>query len=372
MPDSATVIDERFMQAALLLAAKGQGSVEPNPMVGCVLVRDNQIIGQGHHARFGGPHAEVAALDSLPNIGDARGATAYVTLEPCCHHGKTPPCSEALIVAGVQRVVVAVQDPHTKVDGGGLMQLHEAGISTTVGVLKREARQLIAPYLKRVQHQMAYVIAKWAMTMDGKIATVTGESQWITGQQSRAHVHTLRGRVDAIIVGMGTVRADDPLLTARPPGPRTARRVVFCRSRLPSVQSRLIQSIDDAPVTLIVSPLINDSDLQPLRQRKVEVFRCECDDARQMVMPALRHLADLGATNVLLEGGGQLLASFAAVDQIDECQMYVGPKIFAGDTAPGPIGGSGTLAIGDALQFDLESIDQFDDDIRVIYRRNRS
>lgn len=369
MPDSESAPDERFMQSALQLAAKGQGSVEPNPMVGCVLVRDNQIIGQGYHAQFGGPHAEVAALNSLRSIGDARGATAYVSLEPCCHHGKTPPCSEALIKAGVQQVVVAMQDPNVQVDGGGLMQLQRAGVSTQVGVLQRNAEKLLAPYLKVVQHRLPYVIAKWAMTMDGKIATSAGQSQWITGPESRAQVHTLRGRVDAIIVGIGTVQTDDPSLTARPPGPRTASRVVFCRSRLPSVDSQLIQSIDAAPVLLVVSPSITESDVQPLVGRGAEVFRCESSDAEQMVMQSLRFLAQRGATNVMLESGGELLASFSAANQIDECHLYLGPKVFGGATAPGPIGGEGVLSIDDAVSFELESIDQFAHDVRMIYRR---
>ncbi len=204
-------------------------------MVGCVIVRDGTVVGQGYHRQFGGPHAEIEALNSLAAASDAKGATAYVTLEPCCHHGKTPPCSEALISAGLTHVVVAMADPFAKVDGGGLRQLRDAGIETTVGVLSEKAEFLNAPYLKKVLTGKPWVIAKWAMTMDGRIATVSGQSQWITGQASRAEVHRLRGRTDAIAVGMGTVEADDPMLTARPPGPRIATRIVFCRHRLPSI-----------------------------------------------------------------------------------------------------------------------------------------
>ncbi len=369
MPDPASATDERLMRIALELATKGQGSVEPNPMVGCLLVRDGEIIGQGFHARFGGPHAEIAALKSLPHLDHARGATAYMTLEPCCHHGKTPPCSDALIAAGVDRVVVAMQDPHAQVDGGGLNQLREAGIAATVGVLQSDAEELNAPYLKRVRDRLPYVIAKWAMTIDGKISTVTGQSQWITGPQSRSRVHTLRGRVDAIVTGMGTIRADDPLLTARPRGPRTATRVVLCRSHLPDAHSRLMQSIDEAPITLIVSPTIDETGLKTLLECGADVLRCQSHDDAEMVMQTLRHLADSGATNVLLEAGGQLMGSFAAAGQIDECHVYLGAKIFGGVTAPGPIGGEGVLSIEQAMPLQLKAMDRFDDDVRLIYQQ---
>jgi diaminohydroxyphosphoribosylaminopyrimidine deaminase/5-amino-6-(5-phosphoribosylamino)uracil reductase len=369
MPDYDPAVDERWMQVALELAAGGQGHVEPNPLVGCVIVQQGDCIGQGFHARFGGPHAEVAALASLKNTHAARGSTAYVTLEPCCHYGKTPPCAAALIDAGIARVVMAMQDPFSRVNGGGLKQLADAGIATTVGVLNDRAQRLNAPYLKRLRHGFPYVIAKWAMTADGRIATAGGESQWITGEASRRQVHVLRGRVDAIITAMGTVEADDPLLTARPAGPRTARRVVFCRSRLPSLQSRLLTSIDQAPVMLVVAASIQAADLLPLRDVGVEVVRCPSDDAVEMVITALGQLASHDATNVMLEGGGALLASFLAADQIDECHVYIGAKIFGGRTAPGPFGGDGVLSMDQAFQLQLQAVDRLEDDVRVIYRR---
>lgn len=370
MTDSDSVADERFMQVAIELAAQGQGSVEPNPMVGCVIVRDGEITGRGFHAKFGGPHAEVVALESLTSRQHARGATAYVTLEPCCHHGKTPPCSQALIDAGIARVVVAMADPFPQVNGGGLQQLRDAAIITTVGVLRDQSASLNAPYLKRVQTGLPYVIAKWAMTADGRIATATGESKWITGPTSRSQVHRLRGRVDAIITGMGTVEADDPLLTARPPGPRTATRVIFCRHRLPALQSKLIQTVDVAPVLLITAKSFEDAGLDLLRQRGVEVYGCDTDDASEMTLAALAQLASNGATNVMLECGGQLLSSFLATDQLDECHVYVGPKLFGGKTSAGPIGGEGVLSIDQALRLKLLSTERFNDDLLAIYRRD--
>ncbi len=356
------------MRAALDLAGRGIGGVEPNPMVGCLIVRDGTIIGSGYHRRFGGPHAEVEALASGC---DASGATAYVTLEPCCHHGKTPPCCEALIQAGIRRVVIGMEDPFPQVDGGGIAMLQRAGIETEVGVLRQDAEWLNAPYLKRVSSGTPWVIAKWAMTADGRIATVSGRSQWITGPSSRAEVHKLRGRVDAILVGMGTAQADDPLLTARPTAQRIATRVVFCRRRLPREDSRLIESASAVPVMLVTAPSVDAAGLDSLRGRGVDVITCPTDDPAEMVQRALCEFGDRGMTNVMLEGGGELLASFFAAGQIDELHVYIGAKAFGGRSAAGPIGGAGVNEVEDALALELVSMDRFGDDIRAIYRKNR-
>src|SRR5262245_56892479 len=205
--------DSHWMLRALDLARRGQGFVEPNPMVGCVIVRDGQVVGEGWHQRFGGEHAEIEALVAAGK--QAAGGTRYVTLEPCCHYGKTPPCTEAIIPAGIKRVVAAMRDPYPKVAGGGVRQLEGAGIAVEVGLHEAEARELNAPYLKLLQAGRPWVIAKWAMTLDGKIATRSGYSQWISSDASRAIAHELRGRVDAILIGRRTAQIDDPLLTAR-------------------------------------------------------------------------------------------------------------------------------------------------------------
>src|SRR5258708_4670993 len=211
--------DAKWMRLALNLARRGQGFVEPNPMVGAIVVRDGEKIAEGWHQKYGEAHAEVNALAQAGEA--ARGATLYVTLEPCCHWGKTPPCTDALIRAGVSHVVAAMADPFPKVAGGGIAQLRAAGIAVDLGVLEVEAQALNAPYLTLLSKQRPYVHAKWAMTLDGKIATRTGHSKWISGDESRRRVHELRGRVDAIVVGAGTGRADDPQLTPPPPGPPT-------------------------------------------------------------------------------------------------------------------------------------------------------
>ena len=357
---------------ALQLARQGQGHVEPNPMVGCVIVRQDQVIGRGYHKRFGGPHAEIEALRDCGDAERARGATAYVTLEPCCHHGKTPPCSDALVRAGVARVVIAMSDPFAEVDGGGIAALRAAGIETSVGVLQAEAEELNAPYLKRVRSGRPWTIAKWAMTVDGRIATATGESQWITGEASRAEVHRLRGRVDAVIVGMGTVEADDPRLTARPPGPRVATRVVFCRHRLPSPDSNLIGSADQAPVILAVAPSIEAERTEPLAGRGAEVLPCSSQDPVQMVADTLSQLGKRQMTNVMVEGGGELLASFFEADLVDQLHVYIGAKLVGGRSAAGPVAGRGIAQIDRALRWQLQSATPIGDDLLAIYgRRSR-
>lgn len=364
--------DQQFMRTALELAERGRGAVEPNPMVGCVIVRHGIVIGSGYHQQFGGPHAEVEAIRDCQSHSNPKDATAYVTLEPCCHHGKTPPCTTALIDAGVQRVVVAAQDPFPRVDGGGVERLRQAGIETTVGVLRSQAEALNAPYLKLVRQGVPWVIGKWAMTLDGRIATTGGESQWITGKESRAEVHRLRGRVDAVIVGVGTALADDPLLTARPPGPRTATRIVMCRNRLPRLDSKLIQSANEqAKVMLVAGPPISHQEFAtPFTQLGIEVICTSSDTPQQMVHDTLRHLGDRRMTNVMLEGGGELLSSFFIADQLDECHVYMGGKLFGGSDAPGPVGGSGVAKIAEARHYHLASLCRFDDDVLAVYRKS--
>lgn len=382
-PDTRS--DHRWMQLALQLALQGQGAVEPNPMVGCVLVKEGRMIGQGYHHRFGGRHAEVDALSSLKDRADAAGATAYVTLEPCCHHGKTPPCSDALIAAGVARVVVAMRDPFPKVDGGGIRQLEAAGIDVSVNVLVAEAEQVNAPYLKRLTTGMPWVIAKWAMTADGRIATAGGQSQWITGEQSRQHVHRLRKRVDAIVVGMGTVVADDPMLNVRLAeagvaaesggSGRTAKRVVLCHHRLPSLDAQLIRTANMLPTWLFVSPMVDAEQLAKIEATEAKVIPLQTDDRREMIGRMLAHLGGAEMTNVMVEGGGELLGSFfgpgGSQCYLDECHVYVGAKLFGGAVAPGPIAGAGIESILDAPTLKLDRCDVFDDDVRLIYRRLR-
>jgi diaminohydroxyphosphoribosylaminopyrimidine deaminase/5-amino-6-(5-phosphoribosylamino)uracil reductase len=323
------------MRQALAIAERGRGSVEPNPLVGAVVVRDGHIVGEGWHQRFGGPHAEAHALAAA---GDAsRGATLYVTLEPCCHQGKTPPCTDAVLRSGIRRVVAAMLDPFPQVAGRGLEQLRAAGVEVEVGVCEDEATRINAPYLTLLAEGRPYVHAKWAMSLDGKIATRGGDSRWISGRESRELVHRLRGRVDAILVGAGTVRADDPLLTARPPGPRTAVRIVLSSSGTLAAGCRLLQTVGEAPV--LVATLQGEG--AGLRGTGCEVLELPADRGRPSVRALLTELGRRRMTNLLVEGGAEVLGSFCDERLIDEFHVFVAPKLIGGPAAPSPVGGVG-------------------------------
>ncbi len=345
-----TELDTWHMRRALELAVKGEGAVEPNPMVGCVIAHGAEIIGEGWHRRYGGPHAEVEALQLA---GDrARGATLYVTLEPCCHQGKTPPCTRAVIGAGVGRVVVAQRDPFPLVSGGGVEEIRQAGIPVDVGLLEDDARQLNAPYRKLVERGRPWIIAKWAMTLDGKIATRTGASRWISGPESRALVHRLRGRVDAILVGSQTARLDDPQLTARPPGPRTALRIVLdSRARLAS-ESQLVRTARQSPVLVAVGPQASESDQRRLIEAGCEVWQSAAQSPTDRLASFLDELGRRRLTNVLVEGGGRVLGSLADLGEIDEVHTFLAPLVFGGADAPGPLAGLGVAEVASALRLE--------------------
>ena len=353
--------DQIWMARALELARRGEGRVEPNPMVGCVLVRGEQEIGSGWHDRFGGPHAEVAALASAK--ADVAGCTAYVTLEPCCHHGKTPPCSRALIEAGVSRVVVAHRDPFPEVSGGGIAELNEAGLQVDVGLMEHEAAECLAPYLMLTTQHRPWVIAKWAMTLDGKIATHTFDSQWISNPSSRKIVHRLRGRVDGIIVGRGTCQSDDPLLTARPPGPRMATRIVVDRLAQISLHSKLVETASEIPLLLIVGSEAPSERLDQLRAQGVDIAICGATDSGERGRALMSELAGRGMTNVMVEGGGTLLGALHSADLIDEWHVFISPKLVGGADAISPLGGSGKSEIASATHLSSSNMELIDGDL---------
>jgi diaminohydroxyphosphoribosylaminopyrimidine deaminase/5-amino-6-(5-phosphoribosylamino)uracil reductase len=332
--------DRRWMRRALELAERGQGFVEPNPLVGAVVVRDGVLIGEGCHQRFGGPHAEVLALEAAG--GAAHGATLYVTLEPCCHHGKTPPCTDAVLRAGVRRVVAAMLDPFPQVAGQGAAQLRAAGLDVEFGLREGEARSLNRPYLTLLRLGRPYVHAKWAMSLDGKIATRTGHSKWISSKAARDQVHVLRGRMDAIIVGSGTVLADDPLLTARPPGPRVATRVVLSTSGTLPAGCQLLRPVREAPV--LVASLAGRG--VGLTTQGFEVLELPPEGGKPSVTALLAELGRRRMTNVLVEGGAKVLGSFADAELIDELHVYVAPKLLGGAGALSPVGGLGAATVG--------------------------
>jgi diaminohydroxyphosphoribosylaminopyrimidine deaminase / 5-amino-6-(5-phosphoribosylamino)uracil reductase len=364
-------LDAWHMRRALALAVNGRGSVEPNPLVGCTIARGAEIIGEGWHGRFGGPHAEVVALAVAGPR--AAGSVMYVTLEPCCHFGKTPPCTRAILDAGIRDVVVAGEDPFPHVKGGGIAALRAAGVRVEVGVLADEERKLNAPYRKLMAQGRPWVIAKWAMTLDGRIATTSGASRWISGAASRAIVHWLRGRVDAIIVGRGTAEADDPLLTARPAGPRLATRIVLDTQASLDAQSRLVQSVADAPVLVAAGEQAPQGTVERLRSAGCEVLICPGATSGQRLDHLLCELGRRRMTNVLVEGGSRLLGSLRDAGAIDEVHAFIAPKFFGGQRAPAPIGGAGVVDPADAPWLEEPRMEQVDGDVYVyghVARRN--
>jgi len=349
--------DAAHMSRALELAALGRGAVEPNPMVGCVIVRDGQVLGEGWHQQHGGPHAEIHALA-------AAGATVYVTLEPCCHWGQTPPCTQALIAAGVRRVVAAMLDPFAAVQGKGIAELEAAGIHVELGLMQAEAEQLNAPYLKLLRTRKPWVIAKWAMTLDGKIATAGGNSRWISGEASRAVVHALRGRVDAILVGRSTALVDDPRLTARPPGPRVATRIVLDSRASLSSESQLVRTARDIPL-IIAAQEAAAVDRERLTKAGAEVLMLAGDSPAARLEELLQELGRRRMTNLLVEGGGQVLGSFFDAGQIDEVQAFISTRLVGGAAAPSPIAGIGRRLMSQAVQLEEPRMEVLDQDIYI-------
>jgi diaminohydroxyphosphoribosylaminopyrimidine deaminase/5-amino-6-(5-phosphoribosylamino)uracil reductase len=335
------------MGRALELAEFGRGHVEPNPLVGAVLVREGRIVGEGYHQRFGEAHAEINALSQAGEA--ARGATLYVTLEPCCHHGKTPPCTDALLRAGVACVVAAMQDPFPQVSGRGAEQLRNAGIPVEFGLCEAQARRLNAPYLKLLTTGLPYVHAKWAMTLDGKICTHTGDSKWISSEASRQRVHELRARMDAIVVGRGTVLADDPMLTARPAGPRSACRVILTSEGDLPLVSRIITTARAVPTIVVTSQRYTHHE-EGLRQAGCEVLSVAQGSGRRPdIELLLRELGRRRFTNILVEGGSAVLGSFLDAAAIDEVHVFLAAKLVGGAQAKTPIAGVGVAALSDAL-----------------------
>lgn len=337
------------MARAIRLARRGEGRVEPNPMVGCVIVRGGQIIGEGYHHRFGGPHAEIEALNACTT--NPREATVYVSLEPCCHQGKTSPCVDALIDARVARVMVGLRDPSPSVRGRGIQRLQAAGIGVETGMLANRAAELIAPFISRVCVDRPYVIAKWAQSLDGKLATSAGHSQWISSEASRRRVHRLRARVDAVLVGSGTVKADDPLLTAR--GVRLRRRatrvVLDRRLRIPE-RCQLVGTAGEIPTLVFTTAEKSKTPkAERLRKRGVEILFWRLRRGHLALDACLSELARHDVTNLLVEGGPTILTSFLEAGLVDEALVFTAPTLIGGQDAPTALGGPGSARVEAAI-----------------------
>lgn len=341
--------EEIFMRRALSLARRGYTA--PNPMVGAVLVKDGRIVGEGYHHRVGLPHAEVEALRRAGE--NARGATLYVTLEPCSHWGRTPPCADALIEAGVRCVYAAMQDPNPQVSGKGFEKLRSAGVEVHVGVLEAQARQLNEIFVKYHTTGVPFVTVKAALSLDGKIATRTGDSKWITDEPARRLVHRLRARHDAIMVGIGTVLKDDPLLTVRLPrlkeAPRRLRIIVDSRLRCPD-DARIL-NVEEAPTLIATTPSASSARVECLRKRGVEVEVLPADEVGRVDLCALMQLlAQRGVTGVLCEGGGTLVAGLLARKLVDKVIFFYAPCLIGGRDAPTAVEGEGFALVSDCLR----------------------
>ncbi|HEX5309151.1 MAG TPA: bifunctional diaminohydroxyphosphoribosylaminopyrimidine deaminase/5-amino-6-(5-phosphoribosylamino)uracil reductase RibD [Solirubrobacteraceae bacterium] len=361
----STDTDRAHLGRAIDLAAKGEGTVKPNPVVGAVVARGEEVLGEGWHERFGGPHAEVNAIDACGDV-DLREATLYLSLEPCCHTGKTPPCTDAILQAGIGRIVVASDDPTEKAAGRGLGILRDEGVQVLVadGELAARARLLNQPFRKHARTGRPWVLFKSAMTLDGKVATRAGDSQWISGEQSRELAHEWRASVDAVIVGIGTALADDPQLTARPEGvlaelPSQPRRVVFdSLARLP-ISSQLVANAEPIPLTVIASRAAARSDTDALETAGVQVLIATGENEPARVRSALDQLGADGIASALLEGGPHLAGAFLDAGEIDEARLFLAPLLLGGRTARDPLEGEGVERIADAqhaLSFDCERV----------------
>ncbi len=358
--NSCTDDEKRYMQRAIELAERGRGFTSPNPLVGAVIVKNGTIIGEGFHAICGGRHAE---REALANCAESpRGATLYVTLEPCCHFGRTPPCTDAIIEAGISRVVIGSRDPNPKVSGKGAVILYSHGIKVDRDFLREECDALNPIFFHYITKKRPFVALKYAMTIDGKIATVSGASKWITGEEARAHVHTLRHRYRGILAGIGTVLADDPLLNCRMDGGRSPVRII-CDSHLRLPLGSQICKTADKYETIVAHVDGVSRKAEALKKRGIRLLQIP-EQNRHVSLPLLmKRLAELEIDSVLAEGGGNIHYSLLADGLAQKAYVYVAPKIFGGATAKTPVGGKGVYLPEDAFRLKQTTLQAFGQDI---------
>jgi diaminohydroxyphosphoribosylaminopyrimidine deaminase/5-amino-6-(5-phosphoribosylamino)uracil reductase len=363
--DAQWAIDEQYMREALALAAQAHGRTSPNPMVGGMVVKDGAILGRGSHAKAGLRHGEVAAVDDAG--ADARGATLYVNLEPCCHYGRTPPCTKTLLAAGIRRVVVAVRDPNPLVNGKGLEELRREGVEVRVGVLEEEATRLNEVYFKYITTKRPFVLLKVAASLDGKIATVAGESRWITNEHSRLLVHRFRDRMDALMVGVNTVLQDDPLLTTRLPGgggKDPIRIVVDSHLRTP-LTAKLLSASPTASAIIATTAHALPERRALLEARGARVLVIEGAGPRVPLGPLMDQLGSLQITSLLLEGGGQMHDSALRAGIVDKVAFFLAPTLLGGRDAPPAVGGEGFARLSEAVGLERLRLQMLDDDLLV-------
>ncbi len=355
---------EEYMRRALYLAAQARGRTSPNPMVGAVIVNNGKIVGEGYHKKPGTPHAEVHAIQQAR--GQSNGAALYVNLEPCCHWGRTPPCIQAIIQAGISSVVMAMPDPNPLVAGKGKMELEAHDIAVQSGICEQEARKLNEAYIKYITTGLPFVILKSAISLDGKIATSTGESKWITSEASRRRVHELRDAADAILVGIGTVLQDNPSLTTRLPereGKDAVRVIVDSNARIPT-SAKILNLDSPAPTLIAVTPNAPTEKLAQLNECGAETLIIPELNGRVNLKVLMKKLAERELTSVLIEGGGEINASALKEGIVDKIMIFIAPKLIGGQTAPGPFS-TGIEHLSDAVELHDIQVSQIGEDILV-------
>lgn len=373
--------EPKYMRRAIELAERGLGAVNPNPLVGAVIVKDGCIIGEGYHERYGQLHAERAAFASLAAPSDAKGADMYVTLEPCCHHGKQPPCVDAIIEHGIGRIFCGSDDPNEKVSGKGFEILRKAGIQVYTHCLKEECDKINDIFFKYITTKRPYVTMKYAMTMDGKIATCTGKSKWITGDLARAYVMELRNKHKGIMVGIGTVLADDPMLSCRIPdgqcrqcdNARNPVRIV-CDSRLRiPLDSALVKTAGDIPVIVATTKegVENSDKASELMSRGVTVVVTEEQDGHVDLSELMDKLGEMEIDGILLEGGSRLNYSMLEKGLVDEAITFIAPKVFGGEGIYTPVAGEGIHQVDEAYMFRFDESQMFGQDIMLRYKKRQ-
>lgn len=357
--------DERYMKLALELAAKARGRTSPNPMVGAVVVNTGEVAGAGYHKKAGSPHAEVDAIAQAGNL--AAGATIYVTLEPCCHFGRTPPCTKLIINSGVARVIAGCEDPNPIVNGKGIEELRAAGIKADVGVLEKECLKLNEAYFKFITTGMPFVLLKVAISLDGKIGTPRGESRWITGGAARQYVHKLRDSYDAVIVGINTVLRDDPLLTARVDGVdcRDPVRVILDSSLKIPLSAKLFSCESKAKTIVATTAAAPKEKARKLEEIGAEVMQLDGADGRVDLRRLLKELGSRGIASAIIEGGSEINCSALKAGVVDKIMFFIAPKLIGGADSPGPIGGNGPEKLSQAIELNEMKVELIDGDLLV-------
>ncbi|ADL52542.1 bifunctional diaminohydroxyphosphoribosylaminopyrimidine deaminase/5-amino-6-(5-phosphoribosylamino)uracil reductase RibD [Clostridium cellulovorans] len=358
-------MNESYMRRALELAKLGAGRVSPNPMVGAVIVKNGEIIGEGYHKQYGGPHAEVNAIASVSDNGELEGSTIYVTLEPCCHYGKTPPCTKAIIDNKIKTVVIGTLDPNPLVAGKGVEILRAEGIEVIVGVLEEECLKINESFMKYIKTKTPFVIMKAAMTLDGKIATSTGDSKWITNEESRINVHKLRNKVSGIMVGINTVLKDDPELTCRLEGGASPKRIIVDSGLKIPLNAKVLNAKDKVEVIVATTRKADESKVEVLERQGVKVIIVPEKEQKVNLKKLMEELGNLKVDSVLLEGGGTLCFSALEEGIIDKVQFYIAPKIIGGENSKTPVEGVGINKIKDAINVKDLRVSTFGGDILI-------